>query len=240
MIARLRRPLLLALAPLALAGTLLHGCSPATNGPSTNATPDPLINATLGETKTLAFTMKKWEGPDGDLESKKTAVNGTFPSFTVAMSKKASAIKAPADLSDLKAKVEVPLEEANVITGSNADAMLRNARIAEFYFEATKFAKAGFTLTNFQTTSSKTSFAPGDTLDVTADAELDLHGVKKTIPGLKLAVTLTEGACRIKSAEDLSIKSDAFQLPWQALLHECGHKGLDEAATVSFDVTLTN
>lgn len=234
----MRRNLILSLLSLTAAGTLLFGCTPATSGPGTTATPDPMISATLGDTKTLAFTMKKWMGPDNDPSSEKLGVNGTFPSFSVALSKKVADIKAPADLSGLTAKVEVPLEEANVNTGTNSDAMLRNARVAEIYFEASKFAKATFTLKNFQTTSTKATFASGDSLDVTADAELDLHGVKKTIPGLKLTVSLTDTGCRIKTAEDLSIKSVDYQLPWEALLHECGHKGLDEAATVSFDVTL--
>lgn len=201
-----------------------------------NPTSSPTISATTDANKSLSFTMKKWIGPDSDPSSQKRAVNGIFKDFSVYLSKKVANLKKPADLNGLMAKVEVPLAASNLDTGDET----RNTNISSVYFEVAKYATASFSLSNFKTTSTKDSFATGDTIPVTADAELDLHGIKKALPGLTLNVVAVDGGYQVKTAQDLSLKSDDFQLPWQALLQTCEHKGMDEAATVSFDVTLKN
>lgn len=181
----------------------------------------------------LTFRMNKWVGPDEAPQTQKDAVNGKFDRFEVALSKPVASIRTLDDLNDLKGSIRIALDSVN--TGMPP----RDLNIVESYFEASIFKHATFDLRRMAVEGDG-ALELGKTYEAVLDGTLALHGMKKDLDGLKVALTPMEHGIVLENREPLSVASQDFGMDAQvtALLRACGHKGIDEAASLNLKLLL--
>ncbi|MNR75345.1 YceI-like domain protein [compost metagenome] len=181
----------------------------------------------------LTFSMNKWVGPESKPQAEKTPVNGKFERYTVALNKRVTDIKTVKDLNDLRGAVQIALDSVN--TGLAP----RDLNIMESYFEASLFKQATFELRKVAVTGDGT-LQTGKTYEAVVDGTLDLHGIRKDLNGLKVALTPLDHGIVLENRQPLSLASKDFGLDSQvtALLRACGHLGIDEAATLNLKLLL--
>lgn len=181
----------------------------------------------------LTFSMNKWEGPESQPEAKKVAVNGKFDRYTVSLNKRLPEIKSVTDLNDLRGTVQIALDSVN--TGLAP----RDLNIMESYFEASIFKQATFELRKVSVAGDG-ALQTGKTYEATLDGTLDLHGLRKDFNGLQVALTPLDHGIVLENRKPVSVASRDFGLDTQvaALLRACGHKGIDEAATLNMKLLL--
>ncbi len=181
----------------------------------------------------LTFSMNKWVGPDHSPQIAKSAVNGKFERFTVALSKPVAELKTVKDLNDLRGTVQIALNSVN--TGLAP----RDLNIVESYFEAPIFKQATFELRRM-TVPGEGALQSGKTYEAQLDGTLDLHGMRKDFNGLRVALTPMDHGVVLENLHPLSVASKDFGMDDQvtALLRACGHKGIDEAANLDMKLLL--
>lgn len=183
----------------------------------------------------LTFSMNKWTGPDHMPQSEKAEVSGKFDRFTVALSKPVSELKTVKDLNDLSGAIHIALDSVN--TGLAP----RDLNIMDAYFEAPIFKQATFQLRRVKVEGSG-ELQMNKTYEAVLDGTLDLHGVKKDLNGIHVSVKPTEAGFELQNLHPMTVASKDFKLEEQvnALLRACGHKGIDEAATLNLKLLLKN
>ncbi len=181
----------------------------------------------------LTFTMNKWTGPDGSPQAEKAPVNGKFERFSVALTKRIPEIKTVKDLNDLSGTVHIALNSVN--TGLAP----RDLNIVESYFEAPIFKQATFQLRRMQVAGNG-ELQLDKTYEALLDGTLDLHGVRKDFNGIRVSLRPTESGIVLENLHPMSVASRDFGLDEQvnALLRACGHKGIDEAASLNLKLLL--
>jgi polyisoprenoid-binding protein YceI len=181
----------------------------------------------------LTFSMNKWVGPDSEPHASKSAVNGKFERFTVSLSKPVRELQRVSDLNDLRGTIQIALD--SVDTGLAP----RDLNIIETYFEAPVFKQATFELRRVAVTGDG-ALERGRTYEAVLDGTLDLHGIRKDLDGIRLALTPMEHGIVLENRQPVSLASRDFGLDAQvtALLRACGHKGIDEAASLNLKLLL--
>jgi len=181
----------------------------------------------------LTFSMNKWVGPDAQPQAEKSPVNGKFERYTVALSKRVADIKTVKELDDLRGNVQIALDSVN--TGLAP----RDLNIMESYFEASLFKQATFELRKVSVAGDG-ALQTGKTYEAVVDGTLDLHGIRKDLNGLKVALTPLDHGIVLENRQPLAVASKDFGMDPQvtALLRACGHKGIDEAATLNLKLLL--
>lgn len=181
----------------------------------------------------LTFSMNKWVGPDAKPQTEKSAVNGKFERYSVTLNKRLPEIKTVKDLNDLRGTVQIALDSVN--TGLAP----RDLNIMESYFEASVFKQATFELRKVSVAGDG-ALQTGKTYEAALDGTLDLHGMRKDFNGLKVALTPLDHGIVLENRQPMSVASKDFGLDSQvaALLRACGHKGIDEAATLNMKLLL--
>jgi polyisoprenoid-binding protein YceI len=182
------------------------------------------LTAAEFEESSIRFKMQKWADPEGVM---RLPVKGYFKNFSIGLSRGLKEAQTLADLEGLEAVVSVD------VTSIETDLELRNNNIKQAFFETELFPSASFSLTNVRV-------SPTDAQAVLVDALLDIHGASKEITDLPLHAERIDGAWHVSTIEPIVIVSDDFGLGAQALLMLCGHKGIDEFASVDVDLRITN
>lgn len=181
----------------------------------------------------LTFSMNKWVGPDASPESEKAAVSGKFDRYAMALNKRIPDLKTVKDLNDLRGHLRISLDSVN--TGLAP----RDQNIMQAYFEAPVFTQATFELRRVRVAGEGT-LQRGKTYEAVLDGTLDLHGIRKDLDGLKIGLTPLAHGIVLENQQPLSLASRDFGLDAQVLelLKACGHKGIDEAATLNVKLLL--
>jgi polyisoprenoid-binding protein YceI len=181
----------------------------------------------------VTFRMNKWVGPDHSPQAAKSAVNGKFERFSVALTKPVTEIKTVRDLNDLRGTLQIALDSVN--TGLAP----RDLNIVESYFEAPIFKQATFELRRVAV-PGEGDLQSGKTYEAVLDGTLDLHGMRKDFNGLRIALTPLDHGIVLENLHPLSVASKDFGMDEQvaALLRACGHKGIDEAANLDLKLLL--